>query len=227
MKGTFINAFMILLGSGIGLLLGKRLHVRFQQSIMQVLGITVGLIGLQMAFKSQEPIILIISLALGTLLGEWWDLDGRISRLSEQISGRFTKDKDNKFTQGFITTSMLYCAGAMAILGAFQEGLEGSPTILYTKAVLDGISSIFFAASLGIGVTFSAISVLLYQGSLTLLANTFAPYFTPTAIAELTGTGGAILCAISLTILNIQTIRVANLLPALPIAILIALWGPL
>lgn len=225
MKGTLINSLLIFLGSSIGLLLSKKLNVRFQQSIMQVLGITVGLIGIQMAFKSEEPIILIASLSLGTLLGEWWDLDGKISRLSERISRRFTKNKENNFTQGFITTSVLYCAGAMAILGAFEEGLGGTPTILYTKSVLDGISSIFFAASLGIGVPFSALAVLLYQGSLTLLASTFASYFTPAAISELTGTGGALLCAISLTMLNIQTIRIANLLPALPIAVLITLWG--
>ena len=225
MIGTIVNTLAILLGSTIGLLLGSRFPQKIQTAMLQVIPLGVIILGIQMTFKSQNFLILITSLALGTLLGELIDIDQCMTKACEKISSRFSKGDSSKFTGAFIDASLIYCVGAMSILGALDEGLKNDPSLLFTKAFLDGVSSIFFAATMGVGVIFSGLTVFLYQGSITLLAQYLAPYLTPPAVAELTGVGGALLAALGLTILKIKEFKIANLLPALPIAVLLALTG--
>lgn len=230
MIGTIVNALAIIAGSLIGIMIGNRFSTKMRQIILQILGLITLVLGMQMALKSQNFMIVILSLLIGTFIGELIDLDHWINHWSEKVANRFSsdknKDKSSNLTQGFLTTTLLYCVGAMAIIGAIQEGLENDSSVLFTKSVLDGISSIFFASTFGLGVLFSAIPVFIYQAFLTLLAQYLAPYFTESAIAELTGTGGIILIAISLGILEIKNIRTANLLLAIPLSMIFALlWA--
>lgn len=230
MIGTIVNALAIIAGSLIGIVIGNRFSSKMRQIILQILGLITLVLGMQMALKSQNFMIVILSLLIGTFIGELIDLDHWINHWSEKVANRFSsdknKDKSSNLTQGFLTTTLLYCVGAMAIIGAIQEGLENDSSVLFTKSVLDGISSIFFASTFGLGVLFSAIPVFIYQAFLTLLAQYLAPYFTESAIAELTGTGGIILIAISLGILEIKNIRTANLLLAIPLSMIFALlWA--
>ena len=225
MIGTIVNTLAILLGSTIGLLLGSRFPKKIQNAMLQVIPLGVLILGIQMTFKSQNFLVLMTSLALGTLIGEWIDIDSCMNRACEKISSRFSKGDTSKFTRAFIDTSLIYCVGALAILGALDEGLKNDPSLLFTKSFLDGVSSIFFAATMGVGVIFSAITVFLYQALITLLAQYIAPYLTLAAIAELTGIGGTLLVALGLTILKIKEFKIANLLPALPISVLLTLAG--
>lgn len=230
MIGTIVNALAIIAGSLIGIVIGNRFSTKMRQIILQVLGLITLILGIQMALKSQNFMIVILSLLIGTFIGELIDIDHWINHWSEKVAKKFSsgknKDKSSNLTQGFLTTTLLYCVGAMAIIGTIQEGLENDSSVLFTKSVLDGISSIFFASTFGLGVLFSAIPVFIYQAFLTLLAQYLAPYFTDLAIAELTSTGGIILIAISLGILEIKSIRTANLLLAIPLSMIFALlWG--
>lgn len=227
MIGTLINVLTIIVGSCVGMMIGHRFPPRIRQIIMQVLGMCTFVIGVQMALKSNNFLIVIISLVLGALIGEGLNIDYKINFWGEKIAQKINKNDQSSFAQGFLTTTLLFCVGAMSIIGAIQEGLEDNPSILLTKAVLDGVSAIFFSATFGWGVLFSFISVLLYQGTITLLAQYLAPYITLPVISELTGTGGVILIGIALSILEIKEIRTANLIPAIPLVILLTLIAPL
>ena len=221
MKGTLVNAGAILAGAFVGVLLRQGLPQRFRETVMNGLGVSVGVIGLQMALKSDNPLVVIGSIVLGGLLGEAMDLDGALQRfgdrLTEKVGAQF-----GDVGKGFVMASLVYCVGAMAVVGAIQEGLSGDAATLYAKSMLDGVSAIVFAAGMGIGVAFSAVSVLLYQGSITLLAGSASNLINEAMLAAMTATGGVMIIGISLLILEVKSIRVANLLPALPIAAALA-----
>ena len=221
MQGTIVNTLAVLIGSSIGILVKQGIPKRYEQTAMNGVGLTVGLIGLQMALKTQNIVILIISLVTGGILGEWLDIDQRINRFGSAVNKRFGKRKEN-IGEGFITASLVFCVGAMAIVGAIQDGLNHDPSMLYAKAILDGISSIVFASSLGIGVAISSISIFIYQGGLTLLASLLGSFMNEKIIAEMTAVGGLLIIGLSLFMLQIKQIKVANLLPALPIVVVIA-----
>lgn len=227
MIGTIVNALAIIAGSLVGIIIGNRFSPKIRQIILQALGLITLVLGMQMALKSQNFMIVILSLVIGAFIGELIDLDHWINYWSEKVAKKFSskknKEPNSNLAQGFLTTTLLYCVGAMAIIGTIQEGLENDSSVLFTKSLLDGISSIFFASTFGLGVLFAAIPVFIYQALLTLLAQYLAPYFTDSAIAELTGTGGVILIAISFGILEIKTIRTANLLLAIPLSMIFAL----
>lgn len=224
MKGTIVNVAAILIGSGLGIALKKGIPTKYQETVVQCLGISVGLIGLQMALKTQNILAVIISLVLGALIGEFFNLDAWLNRMGDWLTAHFGKQYGN-VGQGFVTASLIYCIGAMAIVGSIQDGLTGNADTLYAKAMLDGVFSVVFASTLGIGVMLSGVTVLLYQGSITLLAGIFSTVLSEAMITEMTAVGGVLIIGISLTTLELKKIRLANLLPAIPVAaVLIALW---
>jgi hypothetical protein len=218
--GTLINAVAIIIGGALGLLFRKGFPERISQTTLQVLGLFTLVIGLNMALQGEELIMVLISLALGAVVGEWLDIEGRLDRFGSWLEKRLNLTEKSP-AKGFIYTSLLFCVGSMAILGSITDGLKGDPSILVTKALLDGIISIPFAANMGAGVLGSALPVLLYQGSLTLLASKIQFFFTPVMIRELTSVGGVIVMGIGINILGLQKIRVGNFIPALLLIILI------
>jgi hypothetical protein len=192
---------------------------------MQALGLSVLLIGLQMALSGTRPLLVIGSILLGAVTGELMDIEGRIAAIGEWLKRRF-RSESSTFVQGFVTASVLYCTGAMVIVGSIRDGTVGDPSILYVKSLLDGVASIAFASSLGLGVAFSALSVFAVQGAITLLASKLAFLQSPLVIESVTATGGLLILGIGINILEIKQIRVGNLVPALLFAILAALYIP-
>jgi len=221
--GTLVNTGAVVAGSLLGVMIGKRLPDRVKTIVMQVLGLSVVLIGLQMALSGTRPLLVIGSLLLGAVTGELMDVEGRIAAVGEWLKRRF-QSESSTFVQGFVTASVLYCTGAMVIVGSIRDGTVGDPSILYVKSLLDGVASIAFASSLGSGVAFSALSVFVVQGSITLLASKLAFLQGPGVIEAVTATGGLLILGIGINILEIKQIRVGNLVPALVYAILAALF---
>jgi len=226
--GTIINAIAIIVGGALGLLFRKGFPERISQTTLQVLGLFTLVVGLGMAIQGQELIMVLISLALGAALEEWLDIEGRFDRFGSWLEKRLHLTEKSP-AKGFIYASLLFCVGSMAIVGSITDGLKGDHSILVTKAMMDGIISIPFAASMGFGVLGSAVPILIYQGSLTLLASKVQSFFTPIMVRELTSVGGVIVIGIGVNILGLQKIRVGNFIPALVLIILIlyvkALFG--
>ena len=224
MKGTLVNTVAVLVGSGLGVLLKTGLAEKYKETVMQTLGLAVGIIGIKMALASENFIMVILSLVIGAIMGEYFTLNKKIDNLGQKLTAKCGQ-KYGDVGVGFVTASLIYCIGAMAIVGALQDGINGDAGILYAKALLDGISAIVFAATLGIGVSLSALSILVYQGSITLLAGVLQPLLIPAVITEITATGGVLIIAIALSMLNILKIRIANLLPSMLVVIFLAyLW---
>lgn len=214
MIGTIINVVAIIIGSSIGLILHKKLPKSIIEIVFQVLGVFTLYLGVKMALEGNEILLIVLSLVLGAITGEGLKLDVFLEKLTNWFKSKL-KFKNAKFTEGFITSSLLFCIGAMAILGSIEEGMGKEPTLLLTKSVMDGFSSIALAAGLGIGVMFSAIPLLIYQGAITLFAAFLGDFFPENIIVELTAVGGILLIALGLNILEIKKIKVFNLLPAL------------
>lgn len=221
MKGTIVNCLAIAVGSGLGLLLKSKISPKYQETIMQGLGLSVLLIGLTMAIKTQNVLIVTISMIIGAVVGEIIDIDGKLNRAGERLSARF-QSSGGAIGKAFVTTSLVYCIGAMAIIGALQDGLTGDASTLYAKAMLDGTGAVIFTATLGIGVILSIIPVLIYQGTITLLATWLSPLLTEAVICEVTAVGGLLIVGIGLSLLKISQIKIANLLPAVFVAGILA-----
>ncbi|MBC7114709.1 MAG: uncharacterized protein PWR13_799 [Archaeoglobi archaeon] len=215
MLGTIINSASILIASLAGVLIGERLNEGLRGALMNVLGLPVILIGLQMALKTENVLIPTLSVALGVIFGELLGIEERLEKIGRALEVRL---KRGRFTEGFVTATLLYCVGPMAILGPMQEGLTGDSSILLAKSMLDGVASIVLASALGIGVAFSALSVLLYQGSFFLLASRLSSLMSEMMIKEFTATGGLLIVAIGINLLELRKLRVGNMLPALLIA---------
>ena len=218
--GTLINAMAILIGGGLGLLFRKRFPERVSRTALQVMGLFTILLGVKMALQGKELVLALISLALGSMLGEWINIEDRLEKFAFSLEERLHLTEYSP-AKGFIHASLLFCVGSIAIVGSITEGLQGDPSILITKAVLDGIISIPFAAGMGIGVLGSALPVLIYQGSLTVLASQLKAFFTPLMIQELTSVGGVIVMGIGVNILGLKKVRVGNFIPALFIIVII------
>lgn len=221
MKGTIANAAAIVAGAGVGLILRKGIPERYKTTIMQGISLAVLLIGIQMAQKTENVLVVIGSIVIGALLGEWWDIDQRLSEAGDWIERKCSASAGN-ISKGFVTCSLVYCVGAMAVVGSLQDGMTGNAEVLYAKSMLDGISAIIFASTFGLGVALSAISVVIYQGIITLLANYVGALATPAVINEMTATGGVLIIGLAITMLEIKTIKVANLLPGIFVAVGIA-----
>ncbi|MDO6656517.1 DUF554 domain-containing protein [Anaerobacillus sp. 1_MG-2023] len=219
--GTVVNGAAIIAGTLIGTV-SSRIPEQTKTTIMQGLALVVSVIGLQMAMKSEQFLIVIGSLVLGGILGEYWNLEGKLNDLGKWIERKTGAASEGSVAQAFVTATLVYVVGAMAILGALDSGLRNDHSILFTKSLIDGFTAIMFTATLGYGVLFSAIPVMLYQGVLALFAaqiNQFVPQALLDAfIAEVTSAGGIMILAIGLNLLGIVKIRVANFLPALLIA---------
>lgn len=221
--GTIVNAGAIILGSLVGLLARKAIPQRMGDLIMTAIPIVVMVLGVQFSIASANILIVIVSLVIGAIIGEWIDIDKKLDNFGKSVQSKL-KGKDSNFSVAFVSTTLIYCVGSMAILGSIESGINNQHTILYTKALMDGISAIFFASTLGAGVAFSSISVLLYQGILTILAGYVAPYLSSAVVTEMSATGGILLIALAFTILGIKKIKVANMLPAIFLPIVIMLF---
>jgi uncharacterized protein len=230
MIGTFINVAAILVGGSLGLLIGNRLPERLKGTIIAGMGLFTAVTGIKMFFETQNSLIVLGGLVIGALLGEWWKIEDGLQHLGEMLEKRFNRSNGEgekspsygNFVRGFMTTSLLFCIGPIAILGSMQAGLSGDINLLVIKSVLDGFASMAFASTLGVGVLFSAAMVLVYQGAITLLAARLNALVTKPMMAELTATGGVLLLGIAISsLLEIKKIRVGNFLPALVIAPLI------
>lgn len=223
MTGTFINVATILVGGTIGLIFGARIPERYKNTVIAGLGLFTAAMGLQMFFKSGNQLIVLGALIIGALIGEWIGLEDWLQTFGQALEERFSCDAErgsgSKFIRGFMTASLLYCIGPMAILGAIQDGLTGDYNLLAVKSTLDGFASIAFASTLGIGVMFSSAIILIYQGGISLLAGQLSAIVTEPMMNEMTATGGVILLGLAINnLLEIKKIRVGNFLPALAVA---------
>jgi hypothetical protein len=217
LTGTIVNVAAICAGALVGRYAGRFIPNRMRQTVMAGLGLTVLLIGLQLALKSRQPMIVIGSLILGGVLGELLQIEARLESFGLWLQGRFAGA--GNIAEGFVAASLLYCVGAMAIMGSLQDGLSGTPTILYAKAALDGVASIALASTLGIGVLFSALSVALYQGGITIAAESAKALLTDTVVLEMNAVGGLLIVAIGLDLIGIKRLPVGNMLPAVFVAV--------
>jgi uncharacterized membrane protein YqgA involved in biofilm formation len=226
MTGTIINVAAIIVGSLIGILFGARLSDKLKSTIIAGMGIFLVAMGIQMFLKTENSLIVLGAVLIGTLLGEWWRIEDGLHKLGEFLERKFSRGDDedgsNKFIRGFMTASLLFCIGPVAILGSIQDGLTGDYNLLVVKSVLDGFASIAFASTLGIGVAFSSLIILVYQGAISLLATQLDAIVTASMMNELTATGGLLLVGIGISsLLELKKIRVGNMLPALFVAPLI------
>ena len=216
MLATFVNALAIVAGSIIGLLIKRGLPKRFETVIFSAAGLTSLIIGIQMALKTSHILAFALALILGGLVGTVIKVEDAVLKLGERLKNRFARTEEGgSFALGFLNATVLYCSGAMAIIGSFKAGTEGDYSLLFTKSILDGTLSILFASAMGPGVAFSALSVLVYQGLITLGSIWVKPYVTPLMLAELTGIGGVLVIMIALNLLDIKKIKTADFLPAL------------
>jgi hypothetical protein len=222
MKGTFVNTSTVILGSVLGLLIGARFSEKIRTIVMHALGLSTLLIGFQMAFKTDSILLIIGSLALGGIIGELIRLEEGLENLGEFIKSK-VKSKSGNFVLGFVTSSLVFCIGPMTVVGSIQDGVTGDASVLYAKSLLDGFASVVFASSLGVGVIFSALTVLIFQGGLTLLGGKLSFLLRPEVLNELIATGGLIIVGIGIYLLGIKRIKVGNFLPALVVAVVLAL----
>ncbi len=226
MTGTIINIITVLIGGALGLLFGARLPERLKATVIAGMGLFTAAIGIQMFLNTENPLIVLGALLIGALLGEWWKIEDWMQTLGRVLEERFTSDpetaSDSSFVRGFLTASLLFCVGPMAILGSIQDGLTGNYELLAVKSVLDGFASLAFASTLGVGVLFSTLVILVYQGGLSLLAVQLNALITTPMLNEMTAAGGVLLIGLAVSsLLEIKKIRTGNFLPALAVAPLI------
>ncbi|MGN0742666.1 MAG: DUF554 domain-containing protein, partial [Candidatus Fimadaptatus sp.] len=212
MPGVLTNVAAILVGGGVGLLLGQKVNVRFQKTMTQGLALCILLIGLSGALDGTDTIGAIVCMVLGAIIGEALDIERRLDGLGEWVQRRM-KGHGSNVSQGFVTASLLFCVGAMAVVGSLDAGLSGKYDTLFAKSILDGVSALLFATTLGVGVLFSAVPILIYQGAIALLAGLMQPLLSDAVVALMSGTGGLLIAGLGLNMLGIEKIKVGNLLP--------------
>ena len=227
MLGVIVNTATVIVGSIIGLLFKKFIPTNWGDFIMKGIALCVLYIGMDGALGGENPLIAIISMAVGALLGSWMDLDKHLNNLANKIEDKFrkkSKDGEISLAEGFVSASLLFCVGAMTVVGSLNAGLQGDNTMLFTKATLDGISSIVLSATLGIGVLLSAAFVFLFQGAIVLLAQVVAPILTDACITEMTCVGSLLILAIGLNMLGVTKLKVMNYMPAVFLPIILCLF---
>ncbi len=221
MTGTLINIAAVVAGGVLGLVFGARLPERLRQTIVAALGLFTLALGLRMFLQTQNPILALGGLLIGGLLGEWWRIEDGLQWLGARLEARFvggdkTEEGSGRFVRGFLMASLLFCVGPMTILGSIQDGLSGDYSLLAIKAVLDGFAALALSSTLGLGVLFSVLVILIYQGGISLLAGQAQAILTAPMIAEMTAVGGLLLLGLAISsLLSIKPIRVGNLLPSL------------
>ena len=230
MIGTFLNMGTVLLGGTLGLLFGSRLPDRLRKTVIAGLGLFTLAYGIYNFLKTQNPLIVLGSLLIGALFGEWWRIEDGLQFVGKWLESRFNRrsaessenDASGRFIRAFLTASLVFCVGPMTILGSIQDGLKGDYSLLAIKSVLDGFGALAFASTLGVGVLFSVFVILIYQGGISLLASQLNAIITPAMMSEMTAVGGVLLLGIAISsLLEIKPIRVGNFLPSLAIAPLI------
>ncbi|NBI07306.1 DUF554 domain-containing protein [Senegalia massiliensis] len=214
MIGTIVNFLAILLGGIIGVSIKEGLKENYKEIIMDSLALIVIVIGLTSALKSESILTMIFSLIIGVIIGESLKIDKKLNKIGEFLERKFGRS-DSNFSKGFVTTSLIFCVGAMAIVGSLESGLTGNHNTLYAKSVIDGITSIVFASTLGIGVAFSSFAVFLYQGTITILASFLTDFLIDSVVLEMSAVGGILISAIGINILGLKEIKVSNMLPAI------------
>lgn len=222
MIGTLVNTAAVIGGGVIGLLLKKRMPERVTTIYFQAIGLFTLAIGASMAVEMEKILIVVSSLAIGSLLGEWWDLEKGAEQISNNLKKRFRIGSE-RFSEGLVTAFLLFCVGSMTILGTIQEGTGGSPDLLYTKSLMDFFSAMLLASAFGVGVVFSALPLFIFQAALTLLAEYAGSFFTDEIILGLTSTGGILLIGLGINILEIKKLRIMNMLPSLVVVVLL-IW---
>lgn len=219
MPATFINAALVLLGSVIGLLFRGKIPERFTRIITTALGLCVLVIGIDAALDTADTLCVIVCMVVGAVLGELIDIERHMDRFGDFLKRKlaFQGQGNARFSEGFVSASVLFCVGAMAINGSLAAGLRGDWSIIVSKGVIDGVTSISFAAAMGIGVAFSIVPLVLYQGGLTLLAGAIGPYLSPELVCEMSAVGGLLIIGIAVNMLSLgrEKIRVGNMLPAI------------
>ena len=219
MIGTIANALAIIVGGIIGLLFKNIIPEKISEALLKVIGLAVIAIGINLMLSGENFTLLIISLVIGTIKGEIIDIEGKLEKFGAFIESKM-KNKESNVALGFVACTLVYCVGSMAIVGSIQSGLTGNHEILFSKAVIDGITAVTFAATMGVGVVFSGISVLVYQGTITMLASIMQSLLNPLVVSEMTAIGGVIIMGIGLNFLIENRMRVGNMLPSIFIPII-------
>jgi uncharacterized protein len=212
--GTLVNVAAIIAGCLIGLVFKGNISEKYNKTIVQAISLGVILIGLRTAFNCDDFILIIISLALGTFLGELCKIEYRLEKVGDLLEQKLSKKTDGGLAAGFVTTTLLFCIGAMSIVGSLESGLTGNHDTLFAKATIDGIMAIIFSSTMGIGVIFSSISVLLYQGTITLAAVYIKPFLIPEVISQISAVGGLLIVAIGINMIGETKMKIGNMLPA-------------
>lgn len=227
MVATLVNCGVIIVGCIVGLFIKGGIPERFNKIIMNGLALCAMFIGFSGALEGNNTIITIVSMAVGALIGELINIDKWLNKLGETIQKKLDKGngKESRIAEGFVNASLLFCVGAMSIVGALQAGLAGNYDTIYAKTVLDGVSSIIFSASMGIGVIFSSVTVLLYQGGITLCASFLSGILSKAVIAEMTAVGSLMIVGLGLNLLEVTDIKIANLLPGILVPVVLGLIG--
>lgn len=234
MFGVIVNSLAIICGGILGLIVNKGIPKRLDKSIMDGLALVVIYMGISGALKGDNPLYVIISMVIGIIIGELIDIDKLLNKfglyLDDKISNKNTyildeENKENKISKGFVSSSLLYCVGAMAVVGSIQSGLSNDYSVLFAKSVLDGVSSIFFAASMGVGVLLSSIAVFLYEGIITLGASGLSSILRTNVITYMTCVGSLLIMAMGLNMLKVCDIKIANMLPSMFIPIILGIFN--
>lgn len=213
MLGTIVNALTVVVGSFVGLLFRGGIPDKYNDTVMKSIALAVVLIGLMGALETQDVMLVIISLAIGSILGEYLCIEDNLDRLGQWIESK-TGKKEGGIAKGFVTASLLFCVGSMSIVGALEGGLTGNHETLFAKSVIDGISSIVFTSTMGIGVMFSAVAVFLYQGFIVVTSSFMKDFLTEPVIREMSAIGGLLIMAIGFNILEFKRLKIGNMLPA-------------
>ena len=222
MIGTLVNFATVAAGSFLGAVLKNRIPSRLSGTVIQGIGLFTLYLGVSMSLSAKNGILVLFSILIGGLIGEALDIEGALDSLGRRLEKRFGSGNGD-FTRGFVTASLLFCVGPMTIVGSIQDGLVGDYQILLTKGIMDGFCSVALASTLGIGVGFSALVVLIYQGALTLFASWARGFLTDPVVSLMTATGGLMIIGIGINLLEIKKLRVGNLLPALAVAVVLGL----
>lgn len=223
--GDLVNSLAIIAGALLGLVVKRGLPEKWQETIMSGIALSIVIIGTKMALVTQNIVVVIVALALGSIIGEILDLEGGMQKIGDWIGNKLaggSKSAAAQIAQGFASASVLFCSGAMAIVGSIQSGLANDHATLYAKATLDGIIALVMTANLGVGVIFSSISVGIYQGSIVLVSGFIEPYVTQKILNEITASGGIMIMAIGFNMMNLTHTRIANMVPGMFVAAVLA-----
>ena len=227
MIATIVNCVSVMFGSMLGIMLHKRISDSYKLIVYIGAGMVSLVLGIKMSLESSHIVFLALSLIIGGIVGEWWAVEDRILGLGNILKKRFTKAESGKdFAYGFLNASVLFCVGAMTLVGAFKAGTEGDYELLLTKSVMDGFMSIVLTAAMGIGVAFSSLTILIYQGGLTLVSTWLKPIVTEIMIQELTAIGGVLVIMIGINLLNLAKIKTANFLPSFVLIVIFMIIEP-